>query len=136
MWGATSEFILSEIGDKSFVLIIIFTLGWTNPTGAKPGYRVAGDGRMEINHRKTHVDPLRIFFLVTVGTAFMDLTMTGKTTPGKEKRWVFTSAIILVYCLLNYAFRLMSAHFAIVTALEAAYENVRSQASDDRIEKI
>lgn len=87
---------------------------------------------MEIHHRLTHVGPGRIFFLATAGTWYIDLGMTGTTKAEKEKRWVFTSAIILVYCLLNYAFRLMSAHFAIVTRLEAEYEGVRNSEASDR----
>ena len=52
---------------------------------------------------------------VEKGALYIDLTMRGETTPGRENRWVFESSIVLVYCLLQYAFRVMSAHFAIVT---------------------
>jgi hypothetical protein len=58
--------------------------------------------------------------------------MAGATQPGAERRWAFASALILVYCLLNYAFRLMSAHFAIVTRLEAEYEHARGTEARDR----
>lgn len=138
MWKATGELLMSELGDKTFLIIFLFTLGWSNPSwsyGEKdpvPGYRVFADGRMEIHHRRTQVEPLRIFILSTIGTIFVDLTMAGKTKRGHENRWVFASALILVYCLLNYAFRLMSAHFAIVTRLEAEYEFSRGKEATNR----
>ena len=133
---ATKELLLKELGDKTFVIIFLFTVGWSNPTGTPPGYRVAADGRMEIHHRLTHVGPVRTWMLATAGTVYMDLRLTGETTPGKEDRWVFTSAIILVYCLLNYAFRIMSAHFAIVTELEAEYEALRGDEAVTRSQQI
>lgn len=152
-WHATGELIMSELGDKTFVILFIFTLAWSNPAwayskpdpadptrtipdGPLPGYRVFSDGRTEVEHRRTHVGPLRIFLLATTGMLVQDWAMAGETTPGAERRWVFTSAIILVYCLLNYAFRLLSAHFAIVTRLEAEYEASRSQESQRRDHQI
>lgn len=33
VWKATRELLLKEIGDKTFVLVFIFTLGWSNPDG-------------------------------------------------------------------------------------------------------
>lgn len=127
---------MKELGDKTFVIVLLFALGWSNPEGEDPGYRVAADGRMEIHHRLTHVSPVRIIVLATLGTVYMDLDMTGATKPGKERFWVFASSIILVYCLLNYAFRLMSAHFAIVTRLEAEYERTRGKEAEGRNNKI
>ena len=74
--------------------------------------------------------------LTTIGTLYMDYRLTGETAPGKEDFWVFASAIILVYCLLNYAFRIMSAHFAIVTELEAEYEAIRGDEAEGRSKQI
>lgn len=52
--GATWSLIKSELGDKTFIIILIFTLGWSNPLWANeveegkkryvPGYAVFADG--------------------------------------------------------------------------------------------
>jgi hypothetical protein len=60
--------------------------------------------------------------------------MSNKTTYGSSNVWVFESALILVFIMLNYAFRLMSAHFAIVTKLEAEYEYYSGTSSKKRDE--
>jgi hypothetical protein len=132
-----------EIGDKTFLIIFIFVIGWSNPLWIidknpdyRPGYAVFADGRTFIQHRLTYVSPTRIFLLSTIGTLWPNWAMTGKTTPGKENHWVFWSALILVFIMLNYAFRLMSAHFAIVTKLEAEFEHYRSDKSKVRDRRI
>ena len=139
LWSATKELIKYEIGDKTFVIVLLFVLGWSNPEPAegwnkdnRPGYAVFADGRMVIRHRFTDVSPIRIFILAAIGTLWTGWSMTGKTTPGKENKWTFESAGILVFLLLNYAFKLMSAHFAIVTRLEAEYEQSRGKKSVER----
>lgn len=122
--GATRDLLLSELGDKTFLILFLFTLGWSNPDWSYsekdpiPGYRVFADGHIEIHHRRTHVGTLRIFILSTLGTVILNWSMAHKTTAGAENRWVFESGLILVYCLLNYAYRLLSHHFSIVTKLE------------------
>lgn len=144
MWEATWELMKAELGDKTFVILLILTLGWANPEGAyvekdsngnvtkfkspAPGYRVYKDGRMEIHPRRTHVWPGRFYILATVGTIWMNAG--GKLSATQAR--VCTSALILVYCLLQYAFRLMSAYFAIVTKLEAEYEFARGKEAQRR----
>lgn len=62
--------------------------------------------------------------------------MQGETSPDTENMWVFESALILVYVLLNYAFRLMSNHFAVVSQLEARYEQATQKVDFARDGKI
>lgn len=78
------------------------------------------------------MSPWRIFILSTMGGLWTNWSMSSRTTYGRENYWVFQSALLLVFIMLNYAFRLMSAHFAIVTKLEAEYENERGKKSKDR----
>ena len=53
--------------------------------------------------------------------------MSGETESGRENYWVFQSALILVFILLNYSFRLISAHFSVVSRLESQYEMFKGQ---------
>lgn len=146
----------AELGDKTFVILMILTLGWSNPSWVYynktpidesmstkykyeffapiPSYRVYKDGRTEIYPRRTNVWPGRFFILATVGTTWMSLS--GKLVASQAR--VCTSAIILVYVLLQYAFRIMSAYFSIVTKLEAEYEYHRgkeSQTKDSHVQE-
>jgi hypothetical protein len=31
VWKATAELLYSEIGDKTFLIVFLFVLGWSNP---------------------------------------------------------------------------------------------------------
>lgn len=84
VWKATLELMKYEFGDKSFLIIFLFTLGWSNPMWAhqggddRPGYAVFADGHKFIQHRLTNVSPLRIFVLSFVGTFVSDWRNAGK----------------------------------------------------------
>ena len=85
----------SEIGDKTFLIVFLFVLGWSNPIPSewnannRPGYSVFADGRQIIHHRLTDVSPIRIFILAMIGTLWTSWAMAGKTTPGRFNNWVF-----------------------------------------------
>lgn len=142
IWEATKELIAYEFGDKTFLIVLIFTLGWSNPLKFRrgnvdrPGYAVFADGRTIINHRLTYVAPTRIFNLATIGTLYMSWNMSGKTEPNQVNNWVFKSAGILVFILLNYAFRLASVHYSAVTKLQVEYETSRLEQSKHREDDI
>lgn len=99
-------------------------MGWSNPLWGRrgnidrPGYAVFADGRTVINHRLTYVAPTRIFNLATIGVLYMSWKMVGEITPNQVNNWIFKSSGILVFILLNYAFRLASVHFSAVTKLQ------------------
>jgi hypothetical protein len=125
-WGAFKSLCKAEIMDKTFITLFIFTIAWTNPLTwgqdyAKPAWRVYSDGSTKINYRRTHVGPGRIWCAATVGTIFVDVRMANYTKEVSENGWRLTTALILILFLLNYSYALISAHFSIVTKLEADY---------------
>lgn len=125
-WGAFKELCKAEVMDKTFITLFIFTIAWTNPRWGRdyptPAWRVYSDGTKVINYRRTHVGPGRIWCAATVGTILVDVRMANHCKEVSENGWRLTTALILILFLLNYSYALISAHFSIVTKLEADYE--------------
>jgi hypothetical protein len=127
LWGGFKELFAAEFLDKTFIIIFIFTIAWSNPEGwgrnyPKPGWLVYSDGSKVINYRRTHVGPGRIWCAATLGTILVDARMAYTTKNVAENGWRLTTALLLVLFLLNYSYALISAHFSIVTKLEADHQ--------------
>ena len=130
LWDGFKELSRAEFLDKTFIIIFIFTIAWSNPwpnlegrcgehKNYKPGWYVYSDGSKVINYRRTHVGPGRSWCAATLGTILVDARMAYTTENVAENGWRLTTALLLVLFLLNYSYALISAHFSIVTKLEA-----------------
>lgn len=69
--AAVKAIIKSEIGDKTFCLIIIFTISWTNWNSPSPSDTLNVKGKEIDTKVKNSVNPLRIWFASTFATSFV-----------------------------------------------------------------
>ena len=70
---ATKELMWADIGDKTFCLIIIFTISWANWNSvSEQDYITLEDGQQKIDTKvKNSVNPIRVYLAATFATCFV-----------------------------------------------------------------
>ena len=72
---ATFHMLKAEIFDKTFVLMIIFTISWTNwqnDKEVKSSHYHQSSGEVHLKKDRVNINPLRIFMTTSIGVIAVD----------------------------------------------------------------
>lgn len=105
---AAVKIMKAEIGDKTFCLIIIFTISWANWNIPAPGDTIELDNQKYSTKVQNSVNPIRIYLAGTMATCMV----TAMTCLYQQNHYENSSRLMvsstLVAMLLNYMFQLCS----------------------------
>ena len=122
--SATFEFMKQEIFDKTFVLMIIFTISWTNFRQNKVHHDHVHvkSGEIHLKEIIININPIRIFINCTLGMIIMDWWGIAKQENLYANLSKFAVSFVCVASLICYMYSICHVQLTNLTKLEK-YKN-------------